>query len=52
MSRDDAKGEFDGGDAENAVDELGSDTPLDTIDDGAIAAYVTNHGLVEAGRNR
>jgi len=44
--------ESDALDAEGAVDELGSGALLDALDDEAIAAYVTDHGLVEAGGRR
>ena len=37
---------------ERAVDELGSDVLLDAVDDEAIAAYATEHGLAEARGSR
>lgn len=43
-----AGSESDGVNAESAVDTLGSNALLDAVDDEAIAAYVTDHGLVEA----
>ena len=48
MPRNDAEEEFDGVDVERAVDELGSDTLLDTLDDETIESYVTKHEIAVA----